>query len=79
MKSMYLDSRKEYVDEEEKIEKKVEGETVMIGRKYKLPEVIFTSTLKMVKTQNYYLPVGKRYCEDQDYKRCSCKDNYGWR
>ena len=67
------------MDEEEKIEKKVEGETVMIGRKYKLPEVIFTSTLKMVKTQNYYLPVGKRYCEDQDYKRCSCKDNYGWR
>ena len=76
---MLILSRKEYEDEEEKIEKKVEGETVMIGRKYKLPEVIFTSILNMVKTQNYYLPVGKRYCEDQDYKRWSCKDNYGWR
>ena len=48
---MYLDiflCRKQYEDEEEKIEKKVEGETVMIGRKYKLPEVIYNHTYQKV-------------------------------
>ena len=36
---MRIISRKQYVDSEKKVEKKIEGETQFIGWIYKLPDV----------------------------------------